>query len=454
MQSIAINKFEFPGEHVAAMQAVQRFASGRSTRCYLVGGYIRDLLLGKRPFDLDLVIPRYFCGELAEFLSNQLGFSRPVVFKRFETFHLAGKGIEIQISPLVGNLLDDAIKRDFTINCLYVDIRDFGKASINLIDPTNRAFNDIQERILRTPTDPEITFWSDPLRQLRAIRFLAVLGMEIDTSVINAIRRMAYLVSRISNERVRVELEHIILSERVRKAFKILQKTRLLSIILPEVDRMYGFDQRCRYHTYDLFEHSVRVVEALPRSLELRLSGLFHDVGKIETCRQLEDRNTYYGHEKVSARIAVSALSRLRFPMRIIEVVEFLIENHMVNYDDTWSDRAIRRLVRRIGERLNPLLTLLEADRSSQRGGLKNIRSLRRRINLLSGYVEKSREDILDGNEIMEILGIGPGPLIGRAKEYLLEVSDSTGRILTKAEAASLLQKWFKRLSSCKRSGR
>lgn len=450
MKRIAIKKFEFPDEHVAALEAVGRFASARSTRCYLVGGYIRDLLLGKRPYDLDLVIAKHYCGELAELLSNQLGFSRPVVFKRFQTFHLAGKGLEIQISPLLGSLLDDAIKRDFTINCLYVDIGDFGKTSTALIDPTRRGFNDIQERILRTPTDPEITFWSDPLRQVRAIRFLAVLGMKIDTTVIKAIKRMAYLVSHVSNERVRVELEHIILSKRVRKAFTVLQNTRLLSIILPEIDQMHGFDQRCKYHPYDLFEHSIRVVEILPRSIELRLSGLFHDVGKIETCRRLEDRNTYYGHEKLSARIAVSALSRLRFPRRIIEEVEFLIENHMVNYDDSWSDRAVRRLARKIGQRLNPLLTLLEADRNSQGGEPEKIRSLRRRIDLLSGDVEKSRREILDGNEIMEILGIGPGPLVGKAKEYLLEVSDCTGRILSKAEAASLLQKWFNRLNSRK----
>ncbi|MGQ9602867.1 MAG: HD domain-containing protein [bacterium] len=442
---IGSRDLDIPNKHAEIIRAIWEFASARSIKCYLVGGYIRDLLFGLHPTDLDLVIPGDHCRALADFMSNRMGFSRPVCFKRFETFHLSGMGVEVQISPLSGTLGDDSSRRDFTVNCLYIDLEHFFDKSLFLIDPTGKALSDLEGRILRTPADPEMTFWLDPLRLLRAIRFSAVLGIRVEKAVLDSIERMAYLISKVPSERIRTELEHILLSKRVAKAFHLLHKTKLLSIILPEIEQMHGFDQRSVYHPYDLFEHSLRVVESLPTSLELRIGGLFHDVGKIVTCRQLEDRNTYYGHEGVSARIASSALSRLRFSRKMIEEVVFLIENHMVNYDSTWSDRAVRRFVRKAGKRIGSLLALLEADRKSHKVGLKDVGNLRKRIRLVSEFVDKSRIDILDGNEIMEILGISPGPLVGEAKKYLLEVADSEGRVLDKREAVDVLKMWFDR---------
>ncbi len=451
---ISIKDFDLPREHLEIIRSIHELVSRRSIECYLVGGYIRDLLLGMRPTDLDFAVTEKYCKQVADFISVEVSLSKPVCFKRFKTFHLAGKEVDVQVSPLLGSLKEDSWRRDFTINCLYIDIKDPIKGSKPILDPTGRGLHDLKARVLRTPADPEFTFWSDPLRIVRAIRFFAILGMRIEKPLTHTIERMAYLVSGVSKERVRVEIEKILLSNRVRSAFRLLHRTRLLSLILPEIDRMHGFDQRCFYHPYDLFEHSLRVVEALPMSLELRLAGLFHDVGKIDTCQRLEDRNTYYGHEKVSARIALSALSRLRFSKKTIDEVVFLIENHMVNYDSSWSDKAVRRFIRKTQGRMDSLLALLEADRRSHRAGIGNIRELRRRIRYLNEYVERSRIDILDGKEIMKILGIPPGPLVGEAKRYLLEVSDTRGKITSKEEASDILKTWFDRISAKSQEGK
>jgi len=424
--------------------------SGIGARGYLVGGYVRDLLLGRSPLDLDIVVTNCAPIGIARWIHKEFGLSRPVRFARFGTYHLVGEEVEVEIARLMDRPEEDASRRDFTINCLYVDLVHYSRTGrLEVLDPTGYGMDDLEHARLRTPSEPALTFWLDPLRLIRAIRFRAVSGMKIDVSLRHQIARMAYLVSRPARERIRAELERILTSSRVGSALRLMQTTGLLRIILPEVDRMAGFSQRSPYHAYDLFEHTVRTVSNVPPDLVLRLSALLHDTGKIETCRRLTDRNVYYGHEEASARIAESVLRRLRFSNQIIARVTFLVANHMVNYSRSWSDRAVRRFMRKMGDRLDQMLILLYADRRAQTPSgatASNIADLRRRVAALSKVVQDVLRLPIDGHEIMRILNTGEGPLVGLAKQYLYDVSENVGRPLSEDDCRRLLKEWAKRV--------
>ncbi|HEC83052.1 MAG TPA: HDIG domain-containing protein [Firmicutes bacterium] len=417
---------------------------------YLVGGSVRDLLLGRSPFDLDIVVANCAPIAIARWIHKEFGLSRPVRFPRFGTYHLVGEEVEVEIARLMDGPDEDASRRDFTINCLYVDLVHYSRTGrLEILDPTGYGIDDLEHARLRTPSEPALSFWLDPLRLIRAIRFRAVFGMKIDAGLRHEIARMAYLVSQPARERIRAELERILTSSRVGSALRLMQTTGLLRVILPEVDRMVGFSQRSPYHAYDLFEHTVRTVSNVPPDLVLRLSALLHDTGKIETCRRLADRNVYYGHEEASARIAESVLRRLRFSNQIIARVTFLVANHMVNYSRSWSDRAVRRFMRKMGDKLDQMLILLYADRRAQTPSgatASNITDLRRRVAALSKLVHDVLRLPIDGHEIMRILNIGEGPLVGLAKQYLYNVSENLGRPLSEDDCRRLLKEWARRV--------
>ncbi len=433
------------------LRSVGQRLKGLGGQGYLVGGYIRDLLLGLSPVDMDLVVRDYSAGELAEWLHREFGFSHPVRFARFGTYHLACNRIQVEIAPLRGALREDAERRDFTVNCIFIDLMDFARGSSpTLIDPTGRGIRDLERRVLATPSEAVFTFWSDPVRLMRAVRFQAMLGLRLERGLESQIARIAYLISKPAGERIGGELEKILISRSARSALKLMQRVGLLRMILPEIDRMAGFRQRSPHHAYDLFEHTVRTVSYVPRDIALRLSALLHDAGKVETCRILDDRNVYYGHQDISARIATEVLARLRFPKRIITKVAFLAANHMVNYSSAWSDRAVRRFVRKMGEHLDDMLALLEADRRAQApaGHLTaSIAELRERVKAVGNELPDMVKLPVDGREIMRILGIAEGPLVGEAKQFLYRLVERRGRPLRRDECLRLLRNWQRRRS-------
>ncbi len=434
--------------HRSLFLAIGHHLGWQRGKAYLVGGYIRDLLLGISPSDIDIVVSQTEPRVLAQWIHKQFGFSHPVRFKRFRTFHIAREDLELEIAPMAGRLADDARRRDFTINCLYVDLASLTGSSFKVIDPTGLGLFDVSHRVLRTPAQPLITFYLDPLRLLRGIRFKTTLGMKTERGLENQIARLAYLVTKPAPERIRTELEKILLSNRVSQAFGLMHRTGLLKIILPEIDAMAGYSQHTPFHSYDLLEHTLRTVRYTPPVIALRLSALFHDVGKPSTCRRLPDRNIYYGHARVSAELASNRLARLRFPKRTIAKVAFLISNHMVNYSSSWTDRAVRRFMRKMGDNLSDMLVLLEADRRAQvpdRSVTANIAELRRRIEKLRHQVPEMKKLPVDGHVIMEVLGIDQGPLVGEAKQFLEEVIERQGRPLGRDESIRLLMTWMSR---------
>jgi poly(A) polymerase/tRNA nucleotidyltransferase (CCA-adding enzyme) len=414
----------------------------------VVGGFLRDLLRGSISDDLDIVVDGISPESVAHRLHKDLGFSQPVLFKRFGTALTVGRGINIEICRLEGDLESDAGRRDFTINCMYADILKRGVfARSAILDPTRRGVRDLKAGVLRAPSDPCLMLWLDPLRILRAIRFYAVFGFSIDKELLKAMPRMVYLLGRISPERIRTELEKTLLSGRVRSALRLMQRIGASDIILPELGRTHGFSQDTPHHAFDLFTHAARTAAHTPRDLTLRLAGLLHDLGKFDTRSYKRGRAVYYGHEAVSADTARTVLRRLKFPNRLTDEVTFLVKNHMINYSSDWSDKAVRRLVRRVGPHLEQVLALVEADCRAQRpepGMIDGVRDLRKRIRVL-GQDDLIHLDLpLDGRDIMEILGVEEGPAVGRAKDFLLDAAAGVTRPMTRQECVRLLKAWVK----------
>ena len=436
-----------PAPQHAILKRVSKLLRQEGARGYVVGGFLRDHLVGRPTGDIDLVVDGVAPRDVARALVRTLGLSGPIVFPRFKTVLVVGAGLQVEICKLEGDLARDASRRDFTLNCLYFELASLGAArgGRRILDPTGQGLADLEARRLRSPQDPCLTLWLDPLRILRAVRFFAAYGFRLDPALRDAMERMAYLVTRPAAERVRVELERILISPRLIPALRLMQQTGINAVLLPELAGTDGFSQATPYHAYDLFTHLAKTAARMPPVAVLRLAGLLHDVGKLATQARKGDRMVYYGHEDVSRDVAAAVAKRLRFSNQAADLLVFLAGNHMVNYSRAWSDRAVRRFVRRMGKNLEEILILAEADRRAQRpvkAHEAGVWDLRRRVQSLERERAPGDHLPVDGRDIMEILGITQGPLVGEAKAFLLEEALKRRRRMTRAEAAGLLLGW------------
>lgn len=438
-------------------QAIERLREGlRGTpyegRVYLVGGYVRDKLLGRPlPNDLDLVLEGDAL-ELAQWLHEHgIAAHAPVLYPRFGTamVTVAGVPIElvtaraesyraesrkpIQVEP--ATLLEDALRRDFTINTLLENLH-----TGEVLDPLGKALPDLQARLIRTPREPKATFYEDPLRMLRAIRFAIQLDFEIEAETYQAICEDAPRLRIISRERIRDEFTKILEQPDAARGLQMLLDTGLLKEFAQPLLPMVGCTQN-RYHQYDVWTHSLKAIEALshPSPLqgedtsggladwELRLATLLHDVGKPAT-RTVDEQGDvhFYGHARVGAEIARQWLREMKYPNSTIERVCNLIELHMRpgEYSPRWSDAAVRRLMRDAGELLKPLLRMVEADIRAQRADMPHadLQALRTRIEQIRAREDMRRwQSPLSGEELMRHFNLKPGPLIGKLKDALTE---------------------------------
>jgi poly(A) polymerase len=428
-------------------QAIERLREGlRGTpyegKVYLVGGYVRDLLLGRPlPHDLDLVLEGDAL-ELARWLhAHGLAEHAPVVYLRFGTAQVTVAGVPIELvtaraesyradsrKPIQvqqATLQQDALRRDFTINTLLQNLH-----TGEILDPLGMALPDLQARLIRTPRESKATFYEDPLRMLRAIRFAVQLGFEIEPQTYAALCEEAHRLSIISRERIRDEFTKILQQPDAARGLQMLLDMGLLKEFAQPLLPMVGCTQN-RYHQYDVWTHSLKTVESLgdfPPPLapwELRLAALLHDVGKPATRTVDEEGEVhFYGHARVGAEIARQWLREMRYSNATIERVCKLIELHMRpgEYSSRWSDAAVRRLMRDAGELLEPLLQLVEADIRAQRADMPraDLNALRARIEAI-----RAREDVqrwrspLSGEELKRHFGLKPGPLIGKLKDAL-----------------------------------
>lgn len=439
-------------------------------RLFLVGGIVRDKLLGTTADqeDVDIVLEGD-ASELASFLyEHGVAEHRPVTYPRFGTAMVTVLGRQVELvgarkesydrksrKPYTepGTLRDDILRRDFTINTLLQNLH-----TGEILDLTGQARSDLEHGIIRTPRDPRITFEDDPLRMLRAIRFAVRLNFTIELETYAAIRESAYRLKIVSAERIRDEFVKILMSENASRGLEMLRDTGLLDQFAPEISAMYGVTQNI-YHIYDVWGHTLKTLESIPSNsgITLRLAALLHDVGKPKT-RTVDENGAvhFYHHQSVGAEIARRVLGRLRFPNSVIDEVAFLISMHLRvgEYDEQWSDAAVRRLIRDAGDRLEDLIRLTEADKAASNPAMPSvdINALRSRIESVRKQLSGSRiVSPLTGREIMELLNIEPGPEVGRAKAFL-EEQIVEGVLLPgdKAKAAELLLSKYKAVKSAK----
>jgi poly(A) polymerase len=324
-------------------------------------------------------------------------------------------------------LYDDALRRDFTVNTLLENLH-----TGEIVDPLSIGLSDLQAKLLRTPRDPHETFYEDPLRMLRAVRFTVQLGFTLDPAAAQAIREQAERLKIVSIERIQTEFTRLMDSPQAAAGLQMLLEMGLLSQFAEPLLPMVGCTQN-DYHLYDVWGHSLKTMENIdPTGLEIpawevRLAALLHDVGKPATKSVDEDGTIhFYEHDRVGAQIARDWLRTLRYSNETIERIATLVRLHMRPgfYTPQWSDAAVRRLIRDASDLLEPLLRLAEADIKAQRQDVlhADIAALRQRIAQVQAAQPPTRwRSPLTGEQIMRHFGLKPSPVVGRLKRYLEE---------------------------------
>jgi tRNA nucleotidyltransferase (CCA-adding enzyme) len=312
---------------------------------------------------------------------------------------------------------DDLLRRDFTINAMALALD-----NDELIDPL-AGLADLKNHCLRmTSAD---SFREDPLRMLRAIQFAARFDFEIEPATFAAMKEHAALIGTVSAERINEELAKLLVhAAEPSVGFRLMHETGLLEPVLPELSACVGVTQPGPYHKYDVFEHIIRTIDACPASLQLRLAALFHDIRKPQAKRLTETGATFYGHEMTGAKAAVKAMDRLRFSKDLSRDVAVLVERHM--YTPPQTDKGLRRLIRRVGvDLIFELLDLRRADVEAQGmgGSTTDVDELEAAIREeLSHKPPLGVGDLaLNGHDLMALLQVSPGPIVGEILDYLLE---------------------------------
>jgi poly(A) polymerase len=422
-----------------ALAAIAEATRGTSFEggLWLVGGAVRDELLGREHSnDFDIVLEGS-SGELARLLFEKGASSiAPVTYERFGTAMVQVEGASIEIvtarresydessrKPDVepATLEEDARRRDFTVNTLMRNLH-----TQELRDPLGVGLSDLKDSVLRTPLDPKATFYDDPLRMLRAVRFRWQLGFEAAPDLYPGITMEKERLKIISMERIRDEFVKMLLLPEGDKALADLMDLGLIEIFAPELADVAGVDQGT-YHHLDVWEHSLLVVRNVRMpDLTLKLAALLHDVGKPPT-RFVDDEGNirFFGHETVGADMTRVLLKRMKFSNDQIEPVALLVRNHMrLGSSPTFSPSAARRVIRDMGDHVDRLLDLVEADANALKRGVRvlDLAPIRARIEEVSKATPRAElESPLSGAEIMELLGLEPGAEVGRVKQMLVE---------------------------------
>ena len=438
---------------------------------YLVGGSVRDALLGGLGHDLDFTTSAR--PETSHAILRAFTPTTWDIGKEFGTIGAMKRDgdLEWQIEvttfradayetdsrkPVVAfgdNIDDDLVRRDFTVNAMAVDVIE-GR----FVDPWG-GLDHLADGVLRTPAAPEISFSDDPLRMMRAARFASRLGFSVAPDVVAAMKQMADRIRIVSAERIQAELTGLLLTDAPREGLGLLVRTGIADFILPELPALQlERDEHMRHK--DVYEHSLTVLD---QAIELekarghepdvvnRLAALLHDIGKPATRRFEGGKVTFHHHDIVGAKLAKKRLKELKYSTATVKSVTRLIELHLRFHgygDGSWSDSAVRRYVRDAGDELERLHILTRADCTTRnRNKATRLRrayeELEWRIDELAAEEElKALRPHLDGAQIMAVLGIGPGPAVGRAYKFLLEHRTEHGPI-PQEEARELLLEWW-----------
>jgi len=410
---------------------------------YLVGGCVRDLMLNpsKDAIDVDIMVE----GDgiaFAKILAQKINVPKIVPFKKFATAKIPYKEFEIEVASArlekydkssrspsevtLSSIQDDLLRRDFTVNAMAVSLNEqnFGE----FFDPFN-GMEDLNNKILKTPLDPDTTFSDDPLRMMRAAYFASKLSLSIEKNCLESIKDNADRISIVSQERITNELFKILGTKKPSIGLDILQQSGLMTFVFPEISVMYGLDQSNEYHHKDIFYHTLEVVDnaaQLSDKLDLRLAALVHDIAKPNTRRLSKSKGyTFYGHDDVGARMLKGISTNMKFSNSTRDYITKLTSLHLrpislAKKDVT--DSAIRRLIVDAGEEIDDLMKLCRADITTKNPKnitkyLGNFDRVEKRMNEVIEIDElKAFQSPVRGDEIMKMFDLPPGKEVGKIK--------------------------------------
>ena len=449
-------------KNLKLFKLISKTAEDSGLSVYIVGGYVRDLLMKRAaPTDIDFVTEGSGIA-LAQSVAAAIDPETKVsVFKTYGTAMFRYQGLELEFvgarkesynaesrNPSVeqGTLEDDQKRRDFTINAMAISLNQesFGE----LVDPFH-GVEDMEKRILRTPLEPEQTYSDDPLRMMRAVRFAATLGFSIEENSLEAIKKEAHRIKIVTIERIMVEFNKIMLSEKPSTGLKILKDTGLLELIIPELTALEGIEEVEGQTHKDNFWHTLEVVDNISQNTEnlwLRWAALLHDIGKAPTKKFVKGTGwTFHGHEFLGSKMVKTLFQRLKLPlgkdMKYVQKMVKLSSRPIALISDEASDSALRRMLFDAGEDLEDLFTLCKADITTknaqkQERFKKNFEYVAQKIKEVEEKDHiRNFQPPITGEEIMAMFNLAPGREIGilkeRVKEAILE-----GNIPNEKEAA------------------
>jgi putative nucleotidyltransferase with HDIG domain len=455
------------------LQRITKIADHKQIKAYLVGGVIRDRILGHQTNDIDITVIGNGI-EFAKAIAHSFRLKKVLEYPRFGTAMVPYHDIVIEVAtarsekyennsrkPSVrkANLYEDLSRRDFTVNALAMSLNE---DSFFQLTDYFEGLKDLDTGIIRTPLDPMVTFSEDPLRMLRAIRFATQLGFKIEDKTFRAISKVKDRIEIISQERITEELTKILkVPQKPSRAFYLMKDSGLLEIILPEIARLDGVDQKNGYHHKDVFRHSLQVLDNISKAtnkFELRFTALVHDIAKPQTKKYIDGKGwTFYGHEEIGARMVKRLARRLKMSNKVMDYAEKMTRLHLrpiAIAEEGVTDSAVRRLCVDAGEHIEDLITLCRADITSKNPHkvTEYTANFDRVVNKITEVEDKDRmrafQSPVRGDEIMKLCKLPPGPAVGYIKRTIEEAILS-GEISNTYEAAKMyLESHKKRLLS------
>lgn len=425
---------------------VSDLSTESNIKSYLVGGCVRDLMLNPSADSIDIDIMVEGDGiSFAKLLAKKMNVPKVVPFPKFATAKIPYHEYEIEVASArlesydkssrnpssiqISNIQDDLLRRDFTINAMAISLNEnnFGE----FFDPFN-GMEDLKNKILKTPLNPDNTFSDDPLRMMRACYFASKLSLEIEPECLLSIQNNSERISIVSQERITNELFKILGTDRPSIGLNILQQSGLMEYVFPEISIMYGLDQSNEYHHKDIFYHTLEVVDnaaKLSNNVDLRLAALVHDIAKPKTRRLSKSKGyTFYGHDDVGARMLKGVAESMKFSNSTRDFITKLTALHLRPISlakKEVTDSAIRRLIVDAGEEIDDLMTLCRADITTKNP--KNISKYLANFDRVDKRIKevieidklKAFQSPVRGDEIMKMFNLSPGKEVGKIKTMI-----------------------------------